>query len=106
MATFKKNTRYTNGQLSTNRAGQSFIVLRKPLNLEQGEEDTFVTINQELLQRPDLLSYRAYNIPDLWWVIFEYNKVSDPLFGLRLGQTLRIPSLTRVLKAIELMGLN
>lgn len=106
MANFKKNTRYTNGQLSKNRAGQSFIVLRKPLQLDPQEGDVFVTIGQDLLGRPDLISYKAYGTPDLWWVIFEFNNISDPLFGLKIGQRLRIPEINRVLKAIDLLGRN
>lgn len=104
MANFKKNTRYTNGQLAKNRSGQQFIVLRKPLILDEDEGDVFVTIGKDLQYRPDLISNKAYGTPDLWWAIFEFNGISDPLFGLRIGQILRIPELNRLLRAIELLG--
>jgi hypothetical protein len=101
MSNFVKNTRYTNGTIAKTRADVSFLVLRKPLNLAEGEDDVTVTINQELLYRWDLISYKAYGIPTLWWVICEFNGINDPLFGLQLGQTLKIPSISRVLDAIS-----
>lgn len=104
MAAFKKNTRYTNGQLAKNRSGKSFLILRNKLNLEPDEGDVLVTISKDLLYRPDLISNNAYGTPDLWWVIFEFNGISDPLFGLRIGQTLKIPEINRVLQAIKLLG--
>ena len=100
MANFTRQSRYAKRELSENRAGQQFIILREPLNLEPDSGDIYVTINQELLQRPDLIAHRAYKNKDLWWVIYEFNNISDPLFELKLGQTIRIPSLARVQTAL------
>jgi hypothetical protein len=96
MANFKKNSRYNNRVVENDRDGQQFITLRQPLNLEHSSGDIFVTINQELTQRPDLIAFRAYGDSTLWWVIYEYNDISDPLFELQIGQILRIPELSRV----------
>ena len=104
MANFKEFTRYTNGVADKNRSGQDFLVLRKPLNLEPQESDTFVTVSQELLNRPDMISYDVYGTVDLWWVIFEFNKINDPLFDLKLGQQIRIPDKDRVIEAINKIG--
>jgi len=100
MANFKKNTRYSNGTVDLNRSNKQFLILRKPLKLSFSNTDTTVSITQDIANRPDLISYKAYNDPDLWWVIYEYNNISDPLFGLAIGQTIRIPSLDRLLKAV------
>lgn len=101
MANFKRLSRYTGGRVSTNRAGQQFLVLRRPLQLEAADGDTFVTIDKELEKRPDLIAERAYGNVDLWWVIYEFNNLRDPLNDLKQGQILRIPELQRVLLAIE-----
>lgn len=75
--------------------------MRRPLKLEPADGDAFVTITQDLLQRPDLISNKAYGTPDLWWALYEFNEIRDPLFELQLGQVLRIPELERVLSAVK-----
>lgn len=100
MANFKKLTRYTNGIVSKNREGQSFLLLRKAISLDPDEGDVFISITQDLTQRPDLISQKAYGTPDLWWVIYEFNGIKDPLFDMKIGQILRIPQIDRVLNAV------
>lgn len=104
MANFKKTSRYKIVTTAKNRSNEDFVILKNPLNLEPGDGDTFLTINQELLQRPDLISQAAYGSTEYWWVIYEFNGIMDPLFGLRLNDILRIPPIEKVLQAIELIG--
>jgi hypothetical protein len=101
MANFRQYSRYISGKIATNRSGQNFLVLRRPLNLIPASGDIFVTVTQEMEHRPDLVAQSAYGNPDLWWVIYEFNGIRDPLFGLRAGQILRLPELERVLGAIQ-----
>lgn len=101
MANFKINSRYNNGIVVTNRSGQNFLSLRKPLVLAEDSGDIFVEVTQDLVKRPDLVAYKAYGDADLWWVIYEFNGIKDPLFELKMGQILRIPKLERVLTAID-----
>jgi hypothetical protein len=105
MANFKQNTRYTNGAVTKNRKLKDFLVLRRPLNLKSADGDTFLEIPKEILHRPDLIADRVYGNPDLWWVIYEFNGIKDPLFDLKPGQVLRIPEIGRVLAAIDKMSL-
>ena len=104
MANFKSNTRYNNGIIATNRSGKDFLVLRKSLKLEEDSTDTFIIVSQQYEKRPDLVSTEAYGKPELWWAIYEFNNIRDPLFELRAGQILRIPALERVLEAIDKLG--
>lgn len=104
MANFKRNTRYTNGLSSKNRAGTDFLLLRKSLSIQPDPGDTLVAVKQEDILRPDLISYKAYGQPDLWWAILEYNNIQDPLFELKESQILKIPSIDRVLAAIQKLG--
>jgi len=101
MANFRRLSRYTGGILEKNRSGQDFLTLRLPLNLQPSDGDVFVEITQDLLNRPDLISYKAYGTPDLHWAIYEFNGIRDPLFELQIGQILRIPEINRVLLAIQ-----
>lgn len=100
MARFSNFNRYTNGIITTTRNNQRFLVLRPSLNLEPGASDTFVTITEEYVNRPDLISFRVYGDRRLWWVIYEFNNIRDPFFDLGLGQILRIPARDRVIEAI------
>lgn len=104
MANFKTNSRYTNGIISKDRNNLNFLLLRKKLNLPRHSTDTYVTITQEDVLRPDLIANKAYKTTDLLWVILEYNNISDPLFGLQINQILIIPEINRVLQAIQNLG--
>lgn len=100
MANFKELSRYTGGTAAKNRSGKNFLILRQPLNLQPEDGDIFVTITQELQGRPDLVATKAYGIPELWWVIYEFNGIRDPLFDLKNGQVIRLPELERVIQAV------
>jgi hypothetical protein len=45
------------------------------------------------IQRPDLISYKAYGKTNLWWIIMKYNKIEDIWNDLTIGQILEIPSM-------------
>lgn len=106
MSNFKSLNRYTNGIVTFTRNNQKFLVLRSALNLEPDNSDVLVTITQELVRRPDLISFKAYGSPDFWWAIFEYNGIRDPVFELRSGQILKIPSIARITAAITRLGVE
>lgn len=106
MANFSRQTRYTNGQKDTTRSGKEFLVLRSALKLQKAVDDTYIKLDLSLVDRPDLVSQKAYNRSDLWWAIYEYNDIKDPFFDPIPGQILRIPSLSRLLAAIEKLGLE
>ena len=41
--------------------------------------------------RIDLVAYKFYSDPNLWWVIMDYNPEYPNPFDIPLGATLRIP---------------
>jgi hypothetical protein len=104
MANFKELNRYTNGTVTFSRDNTKFLVLRKSLDLQFAVDDVFVTLTQDLIKRPDIVSFKAYGTPDLWWVIAEYNNISDPFFDFKINQIIRIPNIDRVTAAIK--GMN
>lgn len=101
MANFKSSSRYKRAVVTSNRSSKNFIILRRQLELSEDQGDTFFTVTQEILKRPDLISQTFYGSTEYWWAIYEFNGIKDPLFELKLGQILRIPALERVLAAIE-----
>lgn len=104
MADFKKHTRYNNTTIQLDRGGRQFLPLRSALVLEKTNSDTTVTITQDLIRRPDLISEKAYQTPDLWWAILEYNGIADPVFGLIPGLVLKIPEINRLLAAVKVIN--
>jgi hypothetical protein len=41
--------------------------------------------------RPDLISHKFYNTPELWWVIFEYNEFKHPFNDFYVDRLIMIP---------------
>lgn len=101
MANFKATSRYSHAVATTNRSNKSFIILRRSIELDPDQGDTFFTVTQEVLKRPDLIAQTFYGNVEYWWAIYEFNGVKDPLFELKIGQILRIPDLSRVIQAIS-----
>ena len=63
----------------------------KLINESSSDKIHEVTPSEE--NRLDLVSYKYYNTPLLWWVIAEASDISNPLV-LPVGTHLRIPSRT------------
>lgn len=53
--------------------------------------DTYFQIDQEHMGRLDLLAYKQYGDPDLWWVIALANGINLIPTDVILGMTVRIP---------------
>ena len=61
-------------------------------------DDTYVEIMPRHLNRPDRLSQELYGTPVYWWVFSVCNAslIRDPVWDLRVGMTIRIPSAARL----------
>jgi hypothetical protein len=46
--------------------------------------------------RLDSISYKFYGTPALWWVLARVNNIEDPLVGVALNATIRIPTKARL----------
>lgn len=105
MARFLQGSRYTNGVVSVNRNNQQFLILRDTLVMPPDEDDQFITITGEMINRPDVISYIAYQRADLWWAIFDVNNIKNPM-SIQINQRLRIPELSKLLSAISTLNLD
>lgn len=81
-------SRFLNTPTVTEDGVTSFGEWRPPVYGNVSEKLHVVT--QADLDRPDLISNRFYGTSEKWWVILDYNNVTDP-FSLRIGDKLRIP---------------
>jgi len=70
----------------------SFGNMAIPSDLSDGTHT--VQIGEEF--RWDLISYRKYQTPYLWWVLCLANKVMDPFVTPAVGEQLRIPTIGRI----------
>jgi hypothetical protein len=48
-------------------------------------------IESKFEYRPDLISHKFYNNPELWWVIFEYNEFQHPFNDFYTDRQIKIP---------------
>ena len=53
-------------------------------------------------ERPDILSNDLYGTPEYWWVFTVRNRnlIKDPIFDLKAGMQIVVPSLDVIKKAI------
>lgn len=59
--------------------------------------DVFYTIKEG--DRPDLISYKYYNTPDLWWAILQANNIR--FWGdVKAGDVIRIPNYNTLVNLI------
>jgi hypothetical protein len=56
-------------------------------------DDVIFQVNKTYQYRPDLLAYDLYGAVGLWWVfaIRNPNTIQDPIFDMRVGNTIFLP---------------
>lgn len=102
MATFKRESRYrgsTVTQVDFDGELESYVLLRKLLNVPADTEDKYTTLDQGNQYRPDVISTQVYGDPNFGWAIMEVNNIRH-FAELKLGLRLRIPPLSSVVDAI------
>lgn len=61
-----------------------------PVTIKRSTSDQFFEVTPEYQSRLDLISFKFYNTPRLWWVIAYASNIGDP-FNVPVGTRLRIP---------------
>jgi nucleoid-associated protein YgaU len=62
------------------------------------DDDIFITVEENT--RMDLLAYKYYGDPSLYWVIMQANELMIAPFGIFKGKKIRIPNRNRVIGAV------
>ena len=70
----------------------------QPPNIFASDSDNFIVLAKKYKNRPDLLSFDLYGTSRLWWVfaMLNPNTLQDPIFDMKPGIELRVPSLAGV----------
>jgi hypothetical protein len=61
-----------------------FFEIKRPLS--------YYTIQQQDIQRPDMISYKVYGDLNYWWILMKYNNIFDVWNDLVVGEVLNVPS--------------
>ena len=86
--TYKKTSVY-----SKTNVNKKYLEYYNPpirINYENTKE---IELTAKHNMRPDLLAYELYGDADLWWVfvLFNRNKILDPIFDFKTGLKIRVP---------------
>jgi len=75
-----------------------FLGTMQPITIPPHPTDQLYVLEAGDIARPDLVAYKFYKNPRLYWPILWLNGISDPFEGMFVGMLVRIPSLHRVLQ--------
>ena len=95
MSELSNSSRYNWSVRYIDSKNGDFFGTRQPLKLREHPSDLFHVVTDADSKRIDLIAWRYYRDVNLWWVIAEFNNISNPL-EIPTGTTLRIPSYSRV----------
>jgi hypothetical protein len=62
----------------------------KKTDIPNKSTDRFMLVTKGVEYRPDLVSAKAYGVPDFWWKILEANNMKD-IWEFQAGVNVRIP---------------
>jgi len=62
-------------------------------NIESLYNFEYGRIPSEHDSRPDLTSYIFYQTVGYWWMLMQYNNITDPFEGFAAGNIIKIPKL-------------
>lgn len=97
-STFKienKLGRYNVYRRLINKDGKEYIETPDKLYIEETRDDSFYSVESGYVNRLDLVSYRFYGTPLLWWAIAVVNHIDNPM-DVKAGIVLRIPTLKSI----------
>ena len=61
------------------------------------KSEAYVEITLDFSSTLDSLAYKYYGRPDYWWVIADFNRITDPFLPLfPKYKTLKVPSITSI----------
>ena len=88
MRSLSPNTRFKYTPTVLDEGVERFDGWEPPVLTVSGERLHVVTESDQM--RPDLIAWKYYSDPALWWVIMHHNGVIDP-YSLKPGDKLRVP---------------
>lgn len=91
----QKLSRYRRLKRCVDEEDNSYIETQNKMILRESQADTLYVVEAGLENRLDLISYKFYGTPFLWWAIAIINHIDNPFF-VESGVVLRIPPLSNI----------
>lgn len=88
-------SRYNTLKRVVNEEGDIYIETPNKVIIPETSSDAFYSVEKGYEDRLDLISFKFYNTPLLWWAIAEMNNISNP-FDVKAGLVLRIPTMSSI----------
>lgn len=94
-------SRYRNTRLYEDRdLGETYFGVWRPPSIVERNPVSIHVVKPEERYRPDLIAYRVYGNPSLFWAIAIRNNILLPMRDMENGQSLICPNLDDVMEAI------
>lgn len=74
----------------------SFVAPWNSINITPDITDQWIQIQAGMEGRLDIVAQQVYNRSDLWWCLAQANNILNPFEQPRAGDTIRIPTISRV----------
>lgn len=89
-------SRYRRAKVYINEDGMNYLESEERKIIPESVNDKLYTVEPDCEDRLDLVSYKFYGTPNLWWAIARLNNIKNPM-RLEVGIILRIPPLEKVI---------
>lgn len=84
--------RYKNCKILVDKeTGETLLSTREIQDIPVHSNDNYYRVEVNEINRLDLIAYKYYNNPLLWWVIAQANNIIDPFEELEIGTLIRVP---------------
>lgn len=93
-----QNTSYLNFCDFLEYEGESFFDTPEFPDIEETDDDKYITITNQYMGRLDLIAFDFYQDVSLWWIIAVANDIQVVPDGMKLGMQIRIPPIYQVRK--------
>jgi len=87
-----------NGQLLFQQGGEKFWGTWIPPDILFSPNDVYHTVTSADVGRLDLIAYKYYQTPELWWVLAHVNGLMFSCDELTEGDVLRIPDISPLMR--------
>jgi hypothetical protein len=91
----QKLSRYRNLGVLVDSNNSHYLESPKKRVFRESPKDKIYIVESGYEDRIDMVSFKFYNTPHLWWVIAEVNHIKNPM-RLEVGIALRIPPLDEI----------
>jgi len=89
-------SRYKSLKRLVNEDGRTYIETPRRIKIKETSSDRLYTVPPGFENRIDLVSYKFYKTPYLWWAIASVNNIENPMI-LEPGVVLRIPNMNNII---------